>query len=827
MTLRPGVLVAILSVWPLAAVAGVPEGPVRLAGRVVDENNAAVAGAQVTLRGKGLQPLQAMSDPTGAFAFQMPAPGEYLITAEREGFFRIKDRPVQVLEGATDLTLVLNTAREVFDSVEVSYSPKAIDFDRTLPEERLTHTQLLEIPYPSTNTLRNAMRAIPGIVQDSRGGIHLNGGAEEQILYTLDGFQINDPLTGRFESRMSMEAVRSMEVTPLNPAEFGKGSAGTLAIKTSTGDDKFRYSGTNFLPGVEMRKGLYIGGWTPRFNFSGPIKRGRAWFSESLDIQYDKTVIEELPKGQDRTYSWRVSNLLRNQINLTPSNILTTGLLTSIWTAPRTGLSVLDAPETTVDRRSRQCFFNIRDQIYFQRGALIELGYAANRTFGREIPQGHGILVYTPDGRTGNYFQDARRDAGRDQFLASVFLPSFTALGGHQIKTGIDVSSVNYKQEAVRTGYEFWRADSTLARRAQYAGHGRLVRDNTEAAWFVQDGWKPAPSVLVEAGVRLDWDRLLGNKNWSPRLGLSWAPPRLESTKISGAYGVVFDQTNLRLFSRPLDQYLLTTHYDGSGAYAFGPAATVFTIGDGRLNTPRYTQWNLGVDQRFAGDVYVSVQYTRRRGRDGFSYVNTLPDGPLSPGMEAAYGTSAFDALYRLRNVRRDVYDSVQFNVRHTFRKQYEWLASYTRSRALSNAVVDISADDPLLVTSNTGRMPWDAPNRFLGWGYFPTWWENWAVASLIEARNGFPFSVHDASGIVTGELNSRRFPIFFELNLHLERRFTFRGNRWAFRAGFNNITNHDNPNVVNADTSSPSFLHMYGGQGRSLNFRLRWLGKS
>ena len=74
----------------------------------------------------------------------------------------------------------------------------------------------------------------------------MNGGAEEQTLYTLDGFQINDPLTGRFESRLSVESVREVEMTPLNPAEFGKGVAGTLAIKTSAGDDKWRYSGNKF-----------------------------------------------------------------------------------------------------------------------------------------------------------------------------------------------------------------------------------------------------------------------------------------------------------------------------------------------------------------------------------------------------------------------------------------------------------------------------------------------------------------------------------------------------------------------------------------------------
>ncbi len=833
--MRPAVLAAVLGVLCLAAPDRVPlaksskagDGPVRLSGRVVDENNSAIPGAQVTLRGPGLAaPLQVAADPTGAFAFQVAAPGEYLFTAEREGFFRIQDRAVRLTAGENELTLTLNTAREVFEKVDVAYSPKTVDFDRTQPEERLTNTQLLEVPFPSTNTLRNATRVIPGVLQDNYGQIHLNGGTEEQTLYTLDGFEVNDPLTGRLESRVSLEAVRGIEVTPLNPAEFGKGSAGALAIKTSTGDDRFRYSGTNFVPGFEFRKGMYVGGWTPRFNLSGPIKRSRAWFSESLDVQYDKYVVEELPKGQDRTDSWRFSNLLRNQVNLTPSNILYTGFLASAYTAPRTGLSVLDPRSTTVDRRSRQYFFNIKDQIYFRRGALIEIGYGANRTFGREIPQGPGMLIFTPDGRRGNYFQNAMRTAGRDQFLANVFLPSFEAAGGHQMKTGVDVDAVNYSQDVDRTGQEFLRADHTLARRTVYGGSGRLRRHNSEVSWYAQDSWKPRANLLVEAGLRLDWDHLVGRTSWSPRLGVSWAPPRLDATKISGGYGVVYDQSNLRLFSRPLDQYMLTTHYGSDGSYLYGPSVSMFTFGPWRLKRPRYTHWNLGIDQRLRGDLYIGAHYTRRRGRDGFSYVNTVPEGPISSAMFDAYAARFFDAIYALRNWRRDVYDSFQVTVRQTFRKQYEWLAAYTRSRALSNSVVDINAEDPLIVTDNVGRMAWDAPNRFLSWGYLPTRWPNWAVAYLLDTRNGFPFSVYDAAGKLTGPLNERRFPFFFELNLHLERKFSFRGHRWAFRGGFNNITNHKNPNIVNGDTSSPNFLQMYGGQGRAANFRIRWLGK-
>lgn len=816
------VLIGLAAVWSHPAWA-----EVLLTGRVVDENSAAVPGAQVVLTRPGSElRLQTIADPAGAFAFRVEGPGDYLLTADRQGFFRLKDRPVKLAAGSNEVTLMLNPAREVFEQVDVTYSPPAIDFDRTTPEQRLTGTELTQIPYPSTNTLRNAMRAAPGVVEDSRGGIHLNGGTEEQTLYTLDGFQVNDPLTGRFESRVSVEAVHSMEISGFNSAEFGKGAAGTLAIKTSTGGDRFRYSGTNFIPGVENRKGLVLAGWTPRFSLEGPLKKGRAWFSDSIDVQYDKHIVEELPKGQDRNTSLRMSNLLRNQFNLTPSNIVYTGLLTSFWTAPRNGLGVLSPEETTVDRRTRQWFFNVKDQIYFHRGAVFEIGYAANRTFGREIPQGHDILVITPDGKRGNSFFDATRTAGRDQFLANLFLPSFQALGGHQVKVGVDVDAVNYWQDVRRTGYEFLRVDNTVSRTVSFGGSGVLGISNSEAASYVQDSWKLRPSLLVEAGLRQDWDRLLGNINLSPRIGFSWAPPHLESTKISGGFGVVYDQTSLRLFSRPYDQYSLTTHYTADGELYYGPAVSVFTIGPGPFKTPRYRNWNLGVERRFAADLYARFQYTARRGADGLTYYNTIdPNSPPSARMAAAYGTSLFDSIFRLGNFRRDVYDAFEVTVRHAFRRQYEWMASYTRSRAFSNGVVDVNVDDPMLIGSNVGRMPWDSPNRLVSWGYLPTKWPNWAVAYLFEARNGYPFSITDEGGRIQGGLNDHRFPTFAELNLHLERRFTFRKNRWAFRFGFNNILNRKNPNVVNADTSSPHFMEFYGGQSRALNFRIRWLG--
>ena len=122
--------------------------------------------------------------------------------------------------------------------------------------------------------------------------------------------------------------------------------------------------------------------------------------------------------------------------------------------------------------------------------------------------------------------------------------------------------------------------------------------------------------------------------------------------------------------------------------------------------------------------------------------------------------------------------------------------------------------------------MPWDAPDRFMGWGYFPTPWPNWAVAGMLEMGQGFPFSVQHDDGAVEGAVNSYRLPSIFSLDLHLERRFHMGKHRVALRGGFTNITNHRSPTVVNNTIGAPQFMQYFGTPGRHAIFRLRWIGR-
>lgn len=801
-------LVALFSLCPALA-------EISLHGLVVNENRLPVRGARVTAKPPASEHTwTAVTGVRGEFTLELPDAGEYLLTVEREGHFPLRDQPVQA---PGDVSLSITQARELVQSLEVAGTPHALDLEATGVKQTVSNTDIVNAPYPNTNDLRSALRIAPGVIRDTRGALHLQGAAEDQALYTLNGFNIGDPLTGRFETRMSVESVQSVELMSGSlPAEFGKGSAGAMAIRTISGDNKFRTSATNFFPGFENRKGIILSDWTPRAGLTGPIRRDRIWFSDSVDLQYTKTVIQDLPKGQDRTASFRWSNLLHTQVNLRPGNVLQTSFLATGWNAPRAGLGPLDPLETTTDRRSRQWFASVRDQAYLPGGVVLEFGVASNRTFGREIPQGQELLAITNEGRRGNAYLDAKRRGGRDQILVNGFLPSFTLAGSHQLKGGIDLDRVSYWQEARRTGFENIAATGAIVRRTVYEGNGDVRCINDEAAMYLQDSWRPRAGLSFEMGLRADWDNALRRWDVSPRAGVAWTPPGLRDVKIAAGFGRVFDATNLRLFARPEDQFSITTFYQPNGLVDRGPEITQFAILDRRLARPRHNNWNASVERHWTGlGLSLRADYVRRRGARGFRFSDFFEPALVS------------DRLLALTNGRVDRYDGFTFTARQHIRRQYEWSASYTRSRARSNTVLDVFADETVRVDNNTGALPWDAPNRFVGWGYLPLPRKNWAIAVLADYRTGFPYSTYAQDGVVLGAVSGQRYPVFFEANVHLERQFKLRGHRWALRGGFNNLTNRRNPTAVYDVFGSPLFGQFHGGTGRATNFRIRWMGRA
>ena len=799
------------------ALATVGPAQVLVQGRVVDENGVAVAAARVTV--EGLAPV--FSDRAGRFQLTLPAPGERLVSASREGYFALRDQRVSLTAAEAEITLVLNHQREFAEQVDVVYSPPAIDPEQTAAQQKLTGIEVLEVPFAAAHDLRNALPMFQGVVQDNAGQIHLHGGTSEQTYWTLDGFNITDPVSGRFDARLSIDAVRSIDLAAGRySADTGKGSAGSVDLKTGMGDDRYRFSATNFLPGLEHQKGVVLSKWTPRATVSGPIRRGRAWFSNGFDTFYDLDIVDELPRGQDRSSSWRANNVARGQVNLSSRQILTGSFLLNYFNAPRSGLDFLNPVETTVDRRQRFYLYSVKHQVAWGAGGWLEFGFALSRSFRREIPQGKETFVFFPERRTGNFFVDSRLSSGREQWLASLYVPAFERFGRHQLKGGADVNHAGFTQFVDRHDYQVRREDRSLARAVSFTGDKQFGRKNFETSLYLQDTWGPRPGITVEAGLRADWYQLVRDPLVSPRLAAAYAPGWWPGAKLTAGLGVFYDALNLRTLSQHLDQRSVSMFFARDGRLIAGPLETLFLVDESRLRAPRYRNFSLGLERGLGAGFYGRFHYLNKRGRRGFTYL------PLE----------AFEAQnrYGLFNSRNDHYDAAEFTVRRTFRGQYEWLAGYTRSSARSDAVLEFSLEDPIFAGQEPGPLRWDAPHRFQTWGWAPVPAPRWApplfrkltLAYWLESRSGFPFPVVNEEAQLAGPANSQRFPAFFSLNLHLERRFTFLHQEWAWRAGFNNLSDHRNPNVVNNNIDSPDFRRFAGGQRRALTVRLRFLGK-
>lgn len=797
--------------------------PARLTVTVADENGVAVPAARVFL----LSPpptasLRCETSFVGHCRYQNLVSGAYQLRVEKEGFYEIVLPTVQV--GATaGVEVTLHHQQEVREVVNVVESPPAIDPAQTSSKEKLSGLDVINIPYTTTRDYRNALHFIPGVVADVSGQPHIAGSETYQTLTLLDGFNVTQPATGQLLVRVSPDAFRSIDVeTSRYSAEHGKGSGGLLSLNTRMGDDHFRFAATDFIPSLQDKKGITLDKFAPRFTFSGPIRKGRMWFTDAADGEYDNIVITQLPDGADRNTLWRIGNLAKAQANLTSRNILTASFNLNHLHDQHSGLSPLTPLEATPADDESAWVGNLKDQHYFSGGELLETGFGFSQ-YGLEItPAGALPYFVTPDTRGGNYYFSARTRARRWQFLSNLYLRPRQWHGRHEVKAGLDEDMLDYGARFHRQPISYLREGQALppsgdcltatpspcSRYSVFPVDGNARQHNLELGGYAQDRWSPISRLLIEGGMRFDWDEIVRRPLFSPRLAATYVLDNEGATKLSAGIGLFYDATNLVLVTRPSAGQRLDFFFDQSGTPLGPPVLNTYTANLPALQAPRFLNWSVGVERKLPAAVYLKAQFMQKRGSHGLVYDAREPAG-----------------AFLLQNTREDRYDALQIDVRRTFRKSYPILVSYTRSRSRSNQALDFNVDSPIFSPQAEGPYPWDAPNRLVSWGLFPLV-RGFDLGYSLEWRDGFPFSVINDQQQLVGPPGSRRFPAFFSLNLALEKRFRFLGFYWAVRGGFDNIAGRRNPAFVNNVIDSPRFLTFYGEDNRSFTTRIRFLGR-
>ena len=826
---------------------------------VTDENGVAVAHARVQLQAPPPAiPLRCETDFAGHCEFTNLASRAYELRIDKTGFYALVQPEVQAgITANVDVTLSHQPAeREVVDVVA---SAPGIDPAQISAKEELTGTELIDIPYPGPHDYHNGLNFIPGVTPDSFGQLHVAGAENYQTLVLLDGFNVSQPTNGQLAVRTSIESFRSIEVMPSRePAEFGKGSGGVLTLNTAMGKDRYRFTSTDFVPGAWYTKGRFNAQWTPIDTFSGPIIKGKMWFIDALDGEFDDNVDTQLPLGADRDYIWRVDNLAKVQANLTARNIVTASILSNYYHDEYDGLGFLVPQAATPIEVETAYYGSLKDQYYFRNGALLESGFGVDEYNTTLTPRGDSPYIALFFAAEGNYYLHEDALARRAQGFSNLYVPPHQWHGRHDIKVGVDLDRLSYNAQFLRQPISFEPqgpappgqqtlpcptdangvpvAPYICTRYSVFSGGDYAAVYNDEGSAYAEDRWLITNRLLIEPGVRLDWDELVRTPVLSPRLAGTFRLDAEGTTKVSAGIGIIYDATNLGLIHQPLEgqrsDYFFACFPLGSSTCTMGPSSangqpiseptpvqTTFVVNRNALEMPRYVNASASLEKKLPYAIFLKLEFLEKRGVHAYAY-NTL--------------NGAVDGVYLLGNGRDDRYDAFTVSLRHHFRQHYEIFGAYTRSSSRSNQIFDFSLDIPLLSPQLAGPYGWDVPNRFVGWGILPGFnvpvIHKFDIVYSAEARNGLPFyGTTDQGEIAPGypPSSSLRLPTYYTLNLQLEKRLHLFKRYWAGRAGFDDITNHalvtGAATTLDSNHPAPTFID---GNGRGFAVRIQYLGR-
>jgi hypothetical protein len=810
----------LLLLFCIPALSGQPlPGHAPVALTAVDENGVAVAGAQITILETGLEPVQLWTDYAGRCSFTPRQSAPYQVRAEKAGFYQAEQSEIDVHESS--LKIVLAHEQIVREQVNVTASTPGIDTEQPSDQMTMNTPEIVNIPYQTSRDIRYLLPFNPGVVQDVSEQVHVAGSETWETLDTLDGFDIRSPEEGTLDMRVSADAVRTIDVeTTRYPVEFGRATGGVVAFYTGMGDNKFRFNATNFIPSFRDVNGIRFDKFVPRFTFSGPLKRNQTWFYDGLETEYDNIYISELPANADTDELIRGSNLFKIQSNLTRADILTAGLLFNDYHSPYDGISALTSQQSTTNRNIIAWLPYVRNQWSFGGGALLDVGVGVMRFRDGYEPHGDAPYEITPELAQGSYFENLTGRSQRVEGTATLYLPAGHWEGRHDVKAGLDLDHIGYNQDQVRTPVSYLRENRTLDRQSVFAPAAPFTLHNGEVSGYVEDGWQMKKDLLLEPGVRFDWDEIIRRPLVSPRIAAVYAPEAGDSpTKISAGVGLYYEHTQLAYLAQPFAGVRYDTYYEPDGVTPAGPAEeTNFTAQDGLLHEPRALNWSVSVERKLPWQLLAGANFLEKRTTDVFTFVNQS-------------GATAFSGDYLLTNERRDHYDSFEVHARRQFASEYAVFVSYTHSSARTNAALDYLPTPSPLGPQQSGPLPWDTPNRILSWGWLPVpiakLHRRWDFVYLIDRHTGFPYTSMNAAQQVVGAAGSRRFPEYVNFSPGLEWKFHFHGAYYGLRGVMENATGSANPAVVNNVVDSPEYGTFSEPQGRAFTARIRLIGSS
>jgi outer membrane receptor for ferrienterochelin and colicin len=765
---------------------------------VTDSSGGPLEGARITAVSAltGMQ-REVTSQSRGFYAILGLVPGEYDVTARQIGMAPQKIH-VRVLIGEVfPLDLKLAASAVQLEAVSV-VAASGVETRTSEVATNVTRQQVEHLPLSDRNFL-DLVQLAPGTsiqsggINDTRKTFAAGALPADNVNVFIDGTSYKNDLTsggvaGQDASRgnpFPLNAVQEFRVITENyKAEYQKASSGIITATTKSGGNQWQ--GSAFFYG--QGKGLIATDSLPlntpkpdyaRYqvgaSFGGPLVRDRLFFFGSYEGNYQNrantvafTYTTHVAPGQFPAFDSLNLSRYAGQFTSPFRSTLLFGKLTYVLTPTQSlELSVNGRHETDVrDFGGATTFIganNVRNDVNttiakhrYTRGNWLNEAMVSFQHYRRNpTPTNPDLIsrVYLDDvgGCCPTYALLGGAQSVQDYTQNRLTLRNDVTYSGlqwagqHVFKAGASIDLAHYhiiKDNNGNPQFKYFTSDSFNFPREAFMGAGNpdFTTNNHQVGAYVQDDWSPTPRLLLNLGIRWDYESDMIDNNFvtppavraaldtvvpskyftdgtqrppfygafQPRVGLSYTLDEAGRWTVFGGFGVYYDRQlydnvaiieqynsqhpnyNFRFFVNPADSSAGKVRWNNSylskqgllGLLASGQTGLPeLELIANDTKPPKSNQWSFGV-RRLLGPYALSATYTGVRSDHGFTYIchnayrNPLPT--QSPNCFGSPAPGLTGNVFLSSDAVQTWYDAVYLQAQRPYSQASHWGAGLT-----------------------------------------------------------------------------------------------------------------------------------------------------
>jgi hypothetical protein len=296
----------------MSAPAAAQVGGGAMAGTVVDQADAPVTGATVTVTAAATKLFRTtVTGGEGNYVFTGLAPGEYTVRIELGGFRTLTREGIRLATGETVRVDLQLTVGGVTEAVSVRADAPLLRSETSSLGQVVDNRKVVDLPLNGRSFISLAS-LVPSVAMPPPPAAPLpriNGGRPRTNEYLFDGISVLQPEPGQVAFFPNIDAIQEFKIeTNSPPAEFGRFNGGVVNLTTRSGGNALRGDVFEFFRNDALNARNYFapaGADKPAYErnqfggvVGGPLKRDRTFFFADYQGQRQtigRTVISTVP----------------------------------------------------------------------------------------------------------------------------------------------------------------------------------------------------------------------------------------------------------------------------------------------------------------------------------------------------------------------------------------------------------------------------------------------------------------------------------------------------------------------------------------------------